>query len=45
MFAEAFGMGKRLIISSCAMHGDPVVCNPSLQLFCLFLFLFFFYNK
>jgi predicted HTH transcriptional regulator len=45
MFAEAFGMGKRLIISSCAMHGDPVVCNPFLQLFYLFFYFFIFYNK
>jgi hypothetical protein len=26
MFAEAFGMGKRLIASLCVMHGDPAVC-------------------
>lgn len=28
MFAEEFGMGKRLIISSCVMCGHPAVCPP-----------------
>jgi hypothetical protein len=41
MFAEAFGMGKHLIISSCVMHGDPAVCNPSPTFFIIF-FIFLF---